>query len=293
MEENGAENFDGVTAAQPAASALESEPKRSKKGRENKEQQEEPLPEHDPNLWSISKVVLYKPDREKTRIQQFAAENSDTVKILDMCTVENSGGYRCARSAFGLAEGASYFEFTVPQQGNVRAGWSTDRGDPGASVGYDRWQYGIRASDGAVFHNSRRHQYGEESVAGDVIGCYIVLTPPPQDGSEQHKPPLDPEKPLPDIVEEKETCWMVRVSPGTSYSLPSSEVLPVPRRGSKILFFKNGKCLGVAFEDITGGTYYAAVSPFKCKVSVNWGPTFKCPPEMPPGFPEPTPASGL
>lgn len=52
-----------------------------------------------------------------------------------------------------------------------------------------------------------------------------------------------------------------------------------PLKGSKILFFKNGVCQGVAFEDIYGGTYYPAVSIHKnATVSVNFGPNFKCPP---------------
>ena len=33
--------------------------------------------------------------------------------------------------------------------------------------------------------------------------------------------------------------------------------------GSKITFFKNGKSLGVAFEDIYGGDYYPGVGLFK------------------------------
>ena len=31
----------------------------------------------------------------------------------------------------------------------------------------------------------------------------------------------------------------------------------------QILLFKNGKCQGVAFDDILGGTYYPAISLYK------------------------------
>ena len=36
-----------------------------------------------------------------------------------------------------------------------------------------------------------------------------------------------------------------------------------PGKGNKIQFYKNGKPLGVAFEDINDGVYYPAVSLFK------------------------------
>lgn len=54
-----------------------------------------------------------------------------------------------------------------------------------------------------------------------------------------------------------------------------------PLKGSKILFFKNGECQGVAFENIYGGGYYPTVSIHKsATVSVNFGPNFKCPPSL-------------
>lgn len=50
-------------------------------------------------------------------------------------------------------------------------------------------------------------------------------------------------------------------------------------KGSRIIFFKNGICQGVAFEDINGGAYYPALSLHKSStVSVNFGPNFKFPP---------------
>lgn len=48
--------------------------------------------------------------------------------------------------------------------------------------------------------------------------------------------------------------------------------------GSRIIFFKNGKFQGVAFENINGGAYYPAISIYKnATVSVNFGPSFKYP----------------
>jgi SPRY domain. len=45
---------------------------------------------------------------------------------------------------------------------------------------------------------------------------------------------------------------------------------------SQIVFYKNGKSQGVAFQDIYAGYYYPCVSLHKnCTVSVNFGPHFK------------------
>jgi Set1/Ash2 histone methyltransferase complex subunit ASH2 len=51
--------------------------------------------------------------------------------------------------------------------------------------------------------------------------------------------------------------------------------------GSKITFFKNGKSLGVAFEDIFSGDYFPGVGLFKgAHVKFNHGPKFKYPPQV-------------
>lgn len=52
-----------------------------------------------------------------------------------------------------------------------------------------------------------------------------------------------------------------------------------PLAGSQIIFFKNGVCQGVAFNEIFGGPYHPALSLHKSStVSVNFGPNFKYPP---------------
>ena len=70
-----------------------------------------------------------------------------------------------------------------------------------------------------------------------------------------------------------------------------------PGKGNKIQFYKNGKPLGVAFEEINDGVYYPAVSLFKSakvmsfvipprscfqrffQIRANFGPKWKRPPE--------------
>lgn len=52
-----------------------------------------------------------------------------------------------------------------------------------------------------------------------------------------------------------------------------------PLKGSKLIFFKNGESQGEAFLDIYAGSYYPALSIHKsATVTINFGPTFKCPP---------------
>lgn len=51
-----------------------------------------------------------------------------------------------------------------------------------------------------------------------------------------------------------------------------------PLEGSKIYFFKNGKCQGEAFENIYGGAYYPSISVHKsATVKLNFGPNFNYP----------------
>ena len=49
--------------------------------------------------------------------------------------------------------------------------------------------------------------------------------------------------------------------------------------GSSITFFRNGKSLGRAFDNIPGGPYFPAVSLYNgASVTLNFGPDFACPP---------------
>ncbi|KAH8865739.1 Set1/Ash2 histone methyltransferase complex subunit ASH2 [Schistosoma japonicum] len=58
-----------------------------------------------------------------------------------------------------------------------------------------------------------------------------------------------------------------------------AEKLLRPLLGSKITFYRNGKCMGTAFTNIYAGTYFPAISIYKsATVSVNFGPYFKYPP---------------
>ncbi|KAF9597375.1 hypothetical protein IFM89_017721 [Coptis chinensis] len=189
-------------------------------------------------------------------------------------------GYRMVRATRGVVKGAWYFEIKVEklgETGHTRLGWSTEKGDLQAPVGYDGSSFGYRDIDGSKIHKALREKYGEEGyVEGDVVGCYISLP----DG-DLYAPKA------PDMVRYKGQKFGF----ATDGKEESSKVVP----GSEITFFKNGVCQGVAFKDLFGGCYYPAASMYtlpnqpNCVVKFNFGPEFEFFPEEFGGRPVPTP----
>ncbi|KAI3826730.1 hypothetical protein L1987_00783 [Smallanthus sonchifolius] len=179
-------------------------------------------------------------------------------------------GYRMVRATRGVMEGAWYYEIKVVslgETGHTRLGWSTEKGDLQAPVGYDGNSYGYRDVDGSKVHKALREKYGEEGyVEGDVIGCYINLP----DGN-LYAPKL------PQLVLYK----------GQKYACATDAKEDPPKvdPGSEICFFKNGICQGSAFKDLSGGRYYPAASMYtlphqsNCVVKFNFGPDFEAFPQ--------------
>lgn len=97
----------------------------------------------------------------------------------DRLTAGSVKGYRMVRATRGVVEGVWYFEIKVVhlgETGHTRLGWSTDKGDLQAPVGYDGNSFGYRDIDGSKVHKALREKYGEEGYKqGDVIGFYINL----------------------------------------------------------------------------------------------------------------------
>ena len=95
---------------------------------------------------------------------------------LSACSTK---GYRMVRATRGVVEGAWYFEIKIVnlgETGHTRLGWSMEKGDLQAPVGYDGNSFGYRDIDGSKIHKALREKYGEEGyVEGDVIGFYISL----------------------------------------------------------------------------------------------------------------------
>lgn len=108
----------------------------------------------------------------------------------DRVSASSTKGYRMVRATRGVCDGAWYFEIKVEklgETGHTRLGWSTEKGDLQAPVGYDGNSFGYRDIDGSKVHKALREKYAEEGYKeGDVIGFYINL---PDGGSYAPKRP--------------------------------------------------------------------------------------------------------
>ncbi|KAF9675513.1 hypothetical protein SADUNF_Sadunf09G0039900 [Salix dunnii] len=188
----------------------------------------------------------------------------------DRLSAGSAKGYRMVRATRGVCEGAWYFEIkvvTLGETGHTRLGWSTEKGDLQAPVGYDGNSFGYRDIDGSKVHKALREKYGGEGYTeGDVIGFYINL---PDGGLYTPKP--------------AHLVWYK----GQRYACAPDAKEDPPKivPGSEISFFKNGVCQGVAFNDLFGGRYYPAASMYtlpnqpNCVVKFNFGPDFEFFPE--------------
>ena len=142
---------------------------------------------------------------------------------------------------------------------HVRLGFSMRTGDLNAPVGYDKWSYAVRDVRGSRIHQSKREDnwgrgYNVSFGPGDVIGCWITLVS--AESGERRK-----------------------IGHGLQGNLGVCT--------NQIRFFCNGKSLGAldavgktrtggeAFDNITSGTYYPAISTYMGgSVRVNFGPYF-------------------
>jgi len=180
--------------------------------------------------------------------------------------------YCSARSTHSVARGSWYFEIKVvemPEGAAVRVGWAQKNANLQAPLGFDKFGYSVRSRKGTKFHDSCGKSYCPGYSQGDVIGCLIEL---PEQKDTDYLPDTFKDKPL---IKFKSHLYYEEKD-GMQENLKALKKCP----GSKITFFKNGKSLGVAFEDIYGGDYYPGVGLFKgAHVKMNHGPRFKCPPQ--------------
>ncbi|KAL6564770.1 hypothetical protein OROMI_016220 [Orobanche minor] len=187
----------------------------------------------------------------------------------DRLSASGTKGYRMARATRGVTDGAWYFEIEVVhlgETGHTRLGWSTEKGELQAPVGYDCSSFGYRDIDGNKVHKALREKYGDEGYKeGDIIGFYVNL---PNGGSYAPSP--------------QRLVW----HKGQRYvCAPNAKEEPKIVPGSEISYFKNGICQGVAFKDLYGGCYYPAASMYTlpnqppCVVKFNFGPDFERFPE--------------
>lgn len=228
-----------------------------------------PGPQEDVALVTPMPKVLDKcddsPDMSICLSRVYKAEKVDLSE--DRMSAGSVKGYRMVRATRGVVEGAWYFEIKVVhlgESGHTRLGWSTEKGDLQAPVGYDAFSYGYRDIDGDKYHKGVRGKYGVEGYKeGDVIGFYINLP-----NGEMYAPKQS------HVVMYKGQKYLC----APDEKNVTSEVVP----GSCISFFKNGISQGIAYEDVTGGRYYPAASMYtlpnqqNCEVKFNFGPVFDC-----------------
>ncbi|KAL4294673.1 hypothetical protein AHAS_Ahas18G0251600 [Arachis hypogaea] len=100
-----------------------------------------------------------------TPVPRFPDKSDDTAEKVelseDRMVAGSTKGYRMVRPTRGVVEGAWYFEIRVlhlGETGHTRLGWSTEKGDLQAPVGYDGNSFGYRDIDGSKVHKALREK---------------------------------------------------------------------------------------------------------------------------------------
>ncbi|XLR68158.1 hypothetical protein S83_018830 [Arachis hypogaea] len=79
----------------------------------------------------------------------------------DRMVAGSTKGYRMVRPTRGVVEGVWYFEIRVlhlGETGHTRLGWSIEKGDLQAPVGYDGNSFRYRDIDGSKVHKALREK---------------------------------------------------------------------------------------------------------------------------------------
>lgn len=164
-----------------------------------------------------------------------------------------------------VTRGSWYFEVTIedmPEGSATRIGWGQEYANLQTPLGYDKFSYSWRSRKGTKFHESHGKHYSNGGYGeGDTLGFLIVL--PEQEGA-RYLPNTYKDRPL---VKFKSHLYY-EDKDKVSDTLKNLKIHP----HSKIYFFKNGICQGVAFENIFTGAYYPSISIFRgATVSLNFG----------------------
>ena len=192
----------------------------------------------------------------------------------DRLSVTGEKGYSSIRTNYNVTRGEWYFEIKVtslPDDSALRLGWCQPYGNLQAPLGYDKFSYSWRSLKGTKFHQSKGKHYSAGYKEGDVLGFHISLMEPTEYNSEY----------LPKTFKDKA---LIKFKNHLHYEekdiSEQMDKIVKPQKGSKITFFKNGKCQGTAFEDIYGGPYHPAASIYKnATVTFNFGPRFRFSPK--------------
>ncbi|KAL0947071.1 hypothetical protein HGRIS_013212 [Hohenbuehelia grisea] len=173
---------------------------------------------------------------------------------------------------------------------HVRIGWGRREAPLNGPVGLDGYSYGVRDKTGEKVTLSRPRPYGKPFRSGDVIGMYIALPPRRKaNKNDPHDPAHLKRQRIPidlksqaffealEYPQAKEMSSLmdysgksVNSAPVPSSSKKSATVKNLPERGrpnasnpeatplrplpvlpsSRIAFFVNGECQGIAFQDL-------------------------------------------
>jgi Set1/Ash2 histone methyltransferase complex subunit ASH2 len=226
----------------------------------------------------------------------------------DRLSVTGEKGYCMARATHGVRYGTYYYEITIvdqPEGSHCRLGWSQDLGNLQGPCGYDKFSYSWRSRKGTAFHDSHGKHFAEEGFhVGDTLGFLIHLPADEgglrmeklsgKDGGDSKENSSRNSSSSSSTTREvvNRPYYIPRTLKGTPlvkfksylYFELKDEVNKVaktlrPLKGSKIVCYKNGTEIGVAFSDIYAGTYFPCASLYKgITVSFNFGPDFKHPP---------------
>ncbi|VDD79195.1 unnamed protein product [Mesocestoides corti] len=262
-----------------------------------------PIPGYFYRVCLCPKVVLSLHDRA----HQMKLQDSQT-------SLTGDKGYCMARATHSVHTGTWYYEATItdqPEGSATRIGWSQLMGNLQAPCGYDKFGYSWRSRLGTVFHDSRGKHYADTGYSkGDVIGCLIELPKAARadmipsmtalnsastgsskagggskaggrgDSAKAKTPEVPLFNYLPETYKDRPLIkfrnFYYFEEKGDPQAL-EKQLRPLP--ASKIVFYRNGECLGAAFQNIYAGAYFPAISIYKsATVCVNFGPNFKYPP---------------
>lgn len=240
-------------------------------------------------------------------------DRSPQVFISKDCTIASTNaGFRSVRANVGVRDGDWYYEVKI-LRGNdesgahVRLGWTRREASLEAPVGHDAYGYGLRDVLGEKVHLSRPLPFMNESFStGDVIGFWIRI---PRDYSttqvSRDRIPIRYKGQLYfeclSYVPTKQMDDLLVPNNPVKKNRPQKFV-PTAIPGSFIRVFKNGKDMGVAFEnlyeflpphskfqanmgaaDVDDGDvgYFPTISVFKGGMAkINFGPQFEYLPEI-------------
>ena len=188
----------------------------------------------------------------------------------DRMHVTGTKFYCTARATHGVSRGNWYYEVKIvemPDGAATRIGWAQKNANLQAPLGFDKFGYSCRSRKGTKFHDSVGKHYSDGYGQGDVIGCLIELP-----GGDIQLPPSCKDQPL---IKFKSHLYYEEKDELQENLKKLTEL-----KGSKITFFKNGKSLGAAYEDVYNGEYFPGVGLYKsAHIKYNFGPKFKFRPE--------------